>query len=485
MAGFCKAIQEECLIQMDDLEIQEVKKGVDVLMRRFMKALQDSYPSVNIVDVQACGSMEDGTRVREPNPNKFFLEFDYLAVLKSWPGYDQLKFKHSCAGTMNVLHNVQFCDVLPTSSHRLEYIPTHVKNCFRMNLVNVINANCQKHLCAKYRKCNEKGEFQNILYEFERPFGCVFCTTHTENGYMYGGDLIREGVMPKMRFLWVNVNNKPETNVNPENVLLPLEHSYTRRKIEVDFHPVILVNQDNILPSSEPLMDKNLQYYLFPKSFRYPCLHSQCWGLSVYLGELQILQGSSEVHRAAYGVLKYLTSENFYSKKPLFNGLQQNTIGSYEVKTAVLYHIAKCGDKTRSLIECTTDILDILASSYVDVNLQHYFLQYNLLSKEPSLIYQRTGYILRGFRDMLRLNTTDTSTECPDIDLVAATAHICRKGRIIDAEETKYTQDLSDNLSELITMRRNGSTRSDLINWLKEKDPNKFHGCLDDVTMYS
>ena len=107
MDGFFKVIQDDYMIKLDDPEIQELKRAVDILMLRFTGALQDSYPGFNIVDVVACGSMEEGTRVRETDETKAYLEFDYLAVLKSFPDSYQLRFRISLSGCMEILRGTR------------------------------------------------------------------------------------------------------------------------------------------------------------------------------------------------------------------------------------------------------------------------------------------------------------------------------------------------------------------------------------------
>ena len=86
----------------------------------------------------------------------------------------------------------------------------------------------------------------------ERPYGCGFCTVHIKNGYVIG-NLRNTG---KLNFLWVC--NEIETNFSTKN-------------IDVDFHPVILVNPGSIFPPySHPnyIIDSNLQYYIPWETFQ-------------------------------------------------------------------------------------------------------------------------------------------------------------------------------------------------------------------------
>ena len=337
------------------------------------------------MDVVACGSMEEGTRVHETDETKAYLEFDYLAVLKSFPDSYQLRFRISLSGCMEILRGTRF-PYDPCCPKVMDFLNC-VRNTFRENCTEVATANCLKHFCAKYKYNGLNVEYQ-YLSKNERPYGCGLCTVHIKNGYVIG-NLRNTG---KLNLLWVC--NEIETNFSTKN-------------IDVDFHPVILVNPGSILPPyGHPnyIIDSNLQYYLFPGklSKSYPGY----WSVSVYRGEVQILQSTPEIHRAAYVVVKYLITKNFLSENFLIKEFtfHCNMVDTYEVKTAVLHHIKSCDGRNKSLLGCIADILDRLTSAYINGKLQHYFLRYNLLSNTDSAICVQTGHIMQILRDMLTLS---------------------------------------------------------------------------------
>ncbi|XP_053388884.1 uncharacterized protein LOC128551945 [Mercenaria mercenaria] len=346
METLCKEVDEKFRVNLENEEIKDIKKAVDIMVRRFVEALHDINTEIKIDRPEFCGSMAEDTRIweQESGTDKCDLEFDYLIVIKSWPGCGNFEFFPSYKeGKMKIRYKVTD-EQSVTDVYR--YVSTAMKISFMNTVLKGTRAKCERNLCTR--------QLSNIPKMADH--GCQYCTVYRNTGNlritkvpMPYGNFMQESFLS---FVWSSIKRsvyKPfRPFIFPERS--PDHKAENELQIKVDFNPVIEVNNKMIALKNDgttmPLQESDI-YFLFPYL---PRLNNIYWRISTCHSELKHLQETSKEHKLAFCVLKLIGKAFQYHGKIEY-------VKSYEAKCVVLNHIKKCQTPNRGAHICLLDMI--------------------------------------------------------------------------------------------------------------------------------
>ncbi|XP_053402623.1 uncharacterized protein LOC128557961 [Mercenaria mercenaria] len=316
------------------------------------------------------------------------MEFDYLAIMKPWPGCGNFKFNHTTPGEMDVEYEV----IDPQSvAGEYDHLSLDVKHVFLANFYKCMHEKCMENFCASVTNRN----IRNISN------GCQFCSVYMQAGNLTCTDTMLWPYMQqssnfgRLKFLWrskINSINIPYTFKDMDDLLIkgynriacksetanrdssPLSLKWRKEKvnkitIEVDFNPVLMVDVTRVQNKAKPVskLDKDKNYFLFPKSRE---VGVNSWRISTWEIELDILTGSSTEHRLAYTVLKFMSKKNL--------GIFEISHNQYELKLDVIRHIQNCKTPNIGAHVCLLYILHDIAICKCECKRMHPLLHFNL-----------------------------------------------------------------------------------------------------------
>ncbi|XP_053401034.1 uncharacterized protein LOC123549694 [Mercenaria mercenaria] len=256
-------IKKKVCVDFENEEIQDIMKAVDILMNRFINELTTKFPSTKIDRLALCGSMAEQTRLWRGSDDRCDLEFDYLAILKSFPGCEDFFLEHSIDGQMEVKYKI-----VNLQSKEFVYVNLNpeVKFVFACNFHTCINEKCRQNSCAL--------SLRTTTHMIDSFSGCQFCSVCMKTGELkciqtslHHGRVNNLHHLDRLRFLWISKNRllsiPSASNGNCDifrQIKSDWEYSLRNRfeftlpelpelsdkqpeavSIEVDFHPVLEV----------------------------------------------------------------------------------------------------------------------------------------------------------------------------------------------------------------------------------------------------
>ncbi|XP_053402626.1 uncharacterized protein LOC128557962 [Mercenaria mercenaria] len=342
METLCKEVDEKIRVNFENEEIQDIVKAVDIMVRRFVEALHDITTEIKIDRLEFCGSMAEDTRIWVPGSatNKCDLEFDYLVVLKSWPGCGDFRFIPSFKeGKMRIIYEVTDPQSVTGKYNNLN---TAMKLSFINTLLKGVRAKCENNVCTR--------QLSNI----PAVHGCQCCTIYMKTGNLRSTDVpISNGNVKKksvLSFVWSSIERSvcnPLRTFKLQNES-PDPFAVDMLQIKVDFNPVIELNKKLLAQKNDgtavPLEESEI-YFLFPYLQR--CLD---WRISTCHSELKPLKETSKEHKLAFCVLKFI-GKAFQ----VYGNIEY--VKSYEAKCIVLNHIKNCQAPNRGAHICLLDMI--------------------------------------------------------------------------------------------------------------------------------
>lgn len=381
MESFMNEIKRHICLDIDQKELSDIKESIVTLLGRLLKSLEHVNDRLVVKRIVSCGSMEEGTRNwkfskhnREP-----IIEFDFLGLLND-PTDSRITFTEHCSGFMTVLHENEKYLHYSYNKAGNSLQGDRISFSFGYDLMKSVNFMCncfhfddtlqflQKDECCKYvvqGTVTQTGE------------GCEICTEHKSSGYMQiatGSDVGSPYYYDcSLVFKWTS---------HSHSLLVPDPKNCNEKRCQdflyilVDFLPAFEVFKQNrgvdaikISPDDRS-SDFNHECYLVPKMCKKR--HQTCWKISDCEIEIQSLKNTSQNHRVAYMIMKFLCDK-------LFAGfVDDGSIPTtYRIKTIVLHHIQEC--ETCEVFTCLQKLLHTMAISFSHQSLSHFVNGANLL----------------------------------------------------------------------------------------------------------
>lgn len=404
MEIICKYVKEQASVDATSVKIKDITKSVDILMKRFIGAMCDDFPEINL-DLQLCGSMAEETRtwtaISDRNEQ---LEFDYLAVMKTWPWCGELRFKHSetCIGYMNIEHDISDKDSV---SGETDMLDNGIGDKFQINLFNSVDTRCKGNFCARYGRIGK--QLSEVESTINLSKGCRFCTVYASTGNLRMA-LSKQHPHDKVWLVW-NAKLCSEE-------MSPVFGNHIN--IRVDLHPIFKMDPKQIIHTSTDPEYANLltetggSWYLFPKKCKeqhtnWKCVHTT-WRISTYETELNLIRKMSSEHRLAYRILKFIIA--LLASKHSLGMKEFRGVTSYELKNILLHHTCTCDDPTLGVEICLLEMLKRLSKCYAAGSLPHFLLNYNTLDRLPHKnSYRIMEYFLQTINDILNITNAHST----------------------------------------------------------------------------
>ncbi|XP_053401033.1 uncharacterized protein LOC128557571 [Mercenaria mercenaria] len=339
MENLCKEVDEKIHVNLENEEIQDIAKAVDVMVRqRFVEALHGINTEIKIDRLEFIGSMAEDTRIWVPElaSCEWDLEFDYLVVIKSWPGCGDFIFVPSDEeGKMKIMYEVTDPQSVTGKYMNLN---TAMKLSFMNTVLKGIRAKCERNMCTRQ------------LSNLRTDHGCQCCTIYMKTGNLRITDVpISTGNVKQetvLFFVWSSIERSVCNPFRP--IKLPNrshdQYAEDMLQIKVDFNPVLEVNNKMIVERKADgkavVLEENNKYFLFPY---FPRLNNLDWRISTCHSELKHLKDTSKEHKLAFCVLKFI-GKAFQ----VYGNIEY--VKSYEAKCVVLNHIRGVKHQTEERI---------------------------------------------------------------------------------------------------------------------------------------
>ncbi|XP_045194671.2 uncharacterized protein LOC123550305 [Mercenaria mercenaria] len=487
MDFLCKHVIEKVSLDMSNEVVKDITKAVDVLMNRFVKSMQKEFPEIQVDHVRLCGSMAEKTRlwISQNIDNALpELEFDYLAVLKTWPSCGEMRFKLSdtCTGLMSIEYDINDKESV---SGQTDFLSNLVKHTFILNFITSVNRGCKKKFCPQY---GASGGFTlGRTNKYSNINGCAFCTVYADSGNLRMGSSNGQ----KLLFIWTPKSyHRGFQMAFDKDDDYKYQLKYKAQSIEIDFHPVLILDGTRVIAAKDNsanqtmmteeiiMMTEDIPMFLFPKKCDQH-LQGKCammgWRISTHETELSMIKQTPSEHRLAYMILKYLV------KKLVLHLDRDNSfkdISFYDLKTVLLRHIIVCQGPIKGTAYCLTDMLEMLSLCYRNLCLSHFRLSFNLLecrrkfdgtdSCSLPYSYQEIGYVLDTISNVLNIpnahcDLNDVIRDLLAIRIIAKGLRVlvnCSTSHRIDQHdeiEKKTIILLSRSLSVFVASRRSAS----------------------------
>ncbi|XP_053401315.1 uncharacterized protein LOC128557637 [Mercenaria mercenaria] len=330
MEQFCKEIKEKACVDYGNKEIQDIMKAVDILMNRFMDEFKKKFPEIKIERLALCGSMAEKTRIW-PLSKGGYLEFDYLAVVKSLPSYGDFIFEHNLDGEIEVKYEVIYSD---STSGEYVNLNRDINLTFANDFHKCITEKCEGNLCHLRLTGNKFGD-ERLLN------GCPFCSVYLTYGNLKCTHSLQERYK-RISFLWTNkskplrtsyVGNDVNAFVNSYHLnvydrsdmaathgdTLPLhwvDENVSEISVLVDFHPVLKLDVEKVIQKTKrgKYLSKNV--ILFPRTVF--CQY-KLWRM--YLKKLSLKKERSKKYDLAHFIVKLLNISTVMVSPDLHNNL--------------------------------------------------------------------------------------------------------------------------------------------------------------------
>lgn len=362
-------------INYNDQNVKDAIKAVDVLMKRFVKAMGEDYPEFHVEDLRLCGSMAEKTRIKD---SRTFLEFDYIAVMKTWPGFGKLRPLPTpyCSASSKIIFDVNNEDSTNVQS---DFLTVDIADTFLMNFRRCIDHRCRQYFCRQtldYEICPK------LPYSIEQA--CGFCSVYIGNGRLI---LSKRSRKPESRwdsspisFVWTNT-------IDTTKIRRPL-------KVDVDFNPVLTFGRFGRLNSKAlSLIPKHVsmckmdgiicEHYSESTTKDHICGHysNLDWRITTYEDELNSICKASYSHKVAFMALKFLMKSLFLENSVFFNNSIESKyhLTPYHIKNIFMLHLQKCQYKcSYKAGECLRLMFEKLLECYTRCKLPHFRLKYNI-----------------------------------------------------------------------------------------------------------
>lgn len=383
METFVEEVKKHVCLDINKEELQDIRDSTGMLLQRLSESLVHVNNLLGVEKIIPCGSMEEGTRnwkfsshSREP-----IIEFDFLAVLNK-ALYNELSLIKCCNGYMKVIDKskqlLPYCFNCPESGIQGDRISfsysfdvmksvNYMCNCFKFDAKMKF---LQKDECCKY----------GVHGTVSKPGpGCDKCTEHRSSGFMQlaTGDDVGSPYYNNCSLVlkWTSKSHFLQAP-DPNNYKIKRNQDYLY--VLVDFLPAFEVLSTERLLHEDCASVKapvlNHECYLVPKMCKWG--HNTCWRISNCDTEIKLLKSTSQDHRYAYMILKFIS-------ETIFSGyIQDGSIPTtYEIKMVVLHHINTCINtcKMCALPTCIQRLLHDLATSFSQQSLSHFVNGSNLL----------------------------------------------------------------------------------------------------------
>ncbi|XP_053401313.1 uncharacterized protein LOC123549472 isoform X2 [Mercenaria mercenaria] len=384
------------------------------------------------------------------------LEFDYLAIVKSLQSYSDYMFEHHVYGQGEVKYKRTDSEsvggqyVNLSSDIKLTFVNNLHKCITEKCERNWCTLSLKNHHysrefdgCTFCSVCMQTGSlicYYTPVYSAFSRLRFLWKSKHKSQrtSYVVGRDLKDE-----IKRFTRNINYTDTTDI--DDLLQKIywkDEKVSEIRVEVDLHPVIELDRAKVIQKTRTIrfLNKNIilfpralyrehifyrlmygtnyniidyvlkllhinnkwkvkvtpdlrndeKYFLFPKCFNndYP----ECWRLSTYQTELNILNEASKEHRLAYCVLKYFILVIKFTINEVFP-----IISNYEAKLAVIQHIKQCETPDVGAHVCVLNILhDIALWKEGSASMDHPILKLDLYG-----ILQKNDIVYLSFHTTL------------------------------------------------------------------------------------